>query len=60
MNKFQPNLTIYLDVDPEIGLDRIHKNRSEELNRIDNENDTRLLGIIHRPPPKIDAIWGSI
>lgn len=37
MNKFQPNLTIYLDVDPEIGLERIRKNRSNEVNRIDNE-----------------------
>lgn len=32
-----PDLTIYLDIDPKIGLERINKNRTNEINRIDNE-----------------------
>jgi len=36
-NDLMPDLTIYLDVDPKIGLERIHKNTSNEINRIDNE-----------------------
>lgn len=33
-----PSLTIYLDIDPEIGLTRIHKDASREINRIDLES----------------------
>jgi dTMP kinase len=34
---FMPNLTLYLDLDPKIGLDRIHKNEEREVNRLDLE-----------------------
>ncbi|MCU9615311.1 dTMP kinase [Caldibacillus lycopersici] len=32
-----PNLTLYFDIEPEIGLARIKKNRSSEVNRLDLE-----------------------
>ena len=34
---FMPNLTLYLDLDPQIGLSRIHKNKGREVNRLDLE-----------------------
>ena len=34
---FMPNLTLYLDLDPQIGLDRISKNKGREVNRLDLE-----------------------
>ncbi|WP_276357701.1 dTMP kinase [Cohnella caldifontis] len=33
-----PDLTLYLDVDPEIGLSRIEANGAREVNRLDLEN----------------------
>ncbi|SEN82135.1 thymidylate kinase [Mesobacillus persicus] len=33
-----PSLTLYFDLDPEIGLDRISKNSGREVNRLDLEN----------------------
>lgn len=33
-----PSLTLYFDLDPEMGLDRINKNRGREVNRLDLEN----------------------
>jgi len=38
INKRLPDLTILLDIDPQEGLNRINKNRSGELNRLDLEN----------------------
>ncbi|MDG0795272.1 dTMP kinase [Cohnella ginsengisoli] len=35
-----PDLTIYLDVDPEIGIQRIHAHGSREINRLDLESLT--------------------
>ncbi|NHN35102.1 dTMP kinase [Paenibacillus agricola] len=32
-----PDLTIYLDVDPEVGLKRIHSHEGREINRLDLE-----------------------
>ena len=32
-----PNLTLYLDLDPQIGLSRIRKNKGREVNRLDLE-----------------------
>ena len=32
-----PDLTFYLDIDPLIGLQRIHTHRENEVNRLDNE-----------------------
>lgn len=34
---YMPNLTIYLDVSPEIGLERIALNKDREVNRLDLE-----------------------
>jgi dTMP kinase len=33
-----PDLTLYLDLDPEIGLERIQRNDEREINRLDLEN----------------------
>ncbi|TFE24161.1 dTMP kinase [Cohnella luojiensis] len=33
-----PDLTLYLDLDPEIGLERIERNGEREINRLDLEN----------------------
>lgn len=33
-----PSLTLYLDVEPEIGLQRIYKDRKREINRLDMES----------------------
>lgn len=35
---FFPSLTIFLDVTPEVGLDRINQNVGREINRLDLEN----------------------
>lgn len=35
---YMPDLTIYFDVPPEVGLQRIFKNRSDEVNRFDQES----------------------
>ncbi|MDR0846823.1 MAG: dTMP kinase [Lactobacillales bacterium] len=32
-----PELTLYLDIEPELGLKRIAENRADEINRLDNE-----------------------
>jgi len=32
-----PDLTVYFDIDPEVGLKRIQKNRTDEVNRLDLE-----------------------
>lgn len=34
---YMPNLTLYLDIKPEIGLERIAKNKDREVNRLDLE-----------------------
>jgi dTMP kinase len=33
-----PTLTIYFDLDPKIGLERIQKNKQREMNRLDRES----------------------
>ncbi|MET1012922.1 MAG: dTMP kinase [Paenisporosarcina sp.] len=38
IGKLMPNLTLYFDLDPEIGLKRISKNDNRELNRLDAES----------------------
>lgn len=37
---YMPNLTIYLDIEPRIGLDRINKDREREINRLDLEKNS--------------------
>lgn len=34
---FMPDLSIFFDLDPKLGLDRINKDRLREVNRLDNE-----------------------
>lgn len=34
---YMPDLTLYLDIEPQIGLDRIAKNKEREVNRLDLE-----------------------
>nr|WP_321316082.1 dTMP kinase [uncultured Ligilactobacillus sp.] len=36
-NGLEPDLTIYFDIEPQIGLERIQKNRQNEVNRLDQE-----------------------
>src|SRR4051794_23361865 len=37
IGSFMPSLTLYLDLDPQIGLSRIRKNKGREVNRLDLE-----------------------
>lgn len=37
IDKYMPDLTIYLDIDPKLGLERISKNKDREVNRLDLE-----------------------
>lgn len=37
---YMPILTIYLDIDPSIGIDRINKDRAREVNRLDLEKNS--------------------
>src|SRR5699024_8448976 len=37
IDNWMPDLTLYLDVRPEVGLRRIHENESREINRLDME-----------------------
>lgn len=37
IGNFMPSLTLYLDLDPQIGLNRIAKNKEREINRLDLE-----------------------
>lgn len=34
---YMPDLTIYLDIEPALGLERIHSNEKREINRLDLE-----------------------
>jgi dTMP kinase len=36
---FLPDVTLYFDLDPKVGLDRINKNTDREVNRLDLENE---------------------
>lgn len=36
-NNLLPNLTIFIDIDPVVGIKRIKSNRNQEINRLDNE-----------------------
>lgn len=37
---YMPVLTIYLDIEPSIGINRIHKDRDREINRLDLEKNS--------------------
>lgn len=38
IEQMMPDLTIYFDIEPELGLKRINKNKGREINRLDLEN----------------------
>lgn len=38
IEQMMPDLTIYFDIEPELGLQRINKNKGREVNRLDLEN----------------------
>lgn len=38
IEKMMPDLTIYFDIEPEVGLKRINKNKGREINRLDLED----------------------
>jgi dTMP kinase len=38
IEQMMPELTIYFDIEPELGLKRINKNKGREINRLDLEN----------------------
>ncbi|WP_413304850.1 dTMP kinase [Bacillus sp. 1P10SD] len=38
IEELMPQLTIYFDIEPELGLKRINKNKEREVNRLDLEN----------------------
>lgn len=38
IENMMPDLTIYFDIEPELGLERINKNRGREVNRLDLEH----------------------
>jgi len=38
IENLMPDLTIYFDIEPEVGLERINKNKGREINRLDLEN----------------------
>ena len=38
IDMLMPQLTIYFDIEPELGLKRINKNKEREINRLDLEN----------------------
>ncbi|WML24306.1 dTMP kinase [Neobacillus sp. OS1-33] len=38
IENLMPELTIYFEIEPELGLERINKNKGREINRLDLEN----------------------
>ena len=36
-NGLTPDLTLYFEIDPEVGLNRIQNNRQDEVNRLDKD-----------------------
>jgi len=66
IGKLMPDLTLYFDVDPEIGLNRIAKNDNRELNRLDVESlafhqavRTGYQEVVKRYPNRIQVIDAS-
>lgn len=66
IGSFMPNLTLYLDLDPQIGLSRIRKNKGREVNRLDLEEISFHLKVregyeevIKRFPDRIVRVDGN-
>ncbi|MBT2729729.1 dTMP kinase [Bacillus sp. ISL-75] len=66
IENLMPELTIYFDIEPELGLKRINKNKGREINRLDLENlefhqkvSTGYHLLIERFPNRIQSIDAS-
>jgi len=66
IENLMPELTIYFDIKPELGLKRIIKNKGREINRLDLENlefhqkvSTGYHLLIERFPDRIQSIDAS-
>lgn len=66
IDEYMPNLTLYFDIDPKIGLDRISKNQDREVNRLDLEKiqfhekvREGYLTILHNNPDRVKLIDAS-
>jgi dTMP kinase len=66
IENLMPELTIYFDIEPELGLMRINKNKGREINRLDLENlefhqkvSTGYHLLIDRFPDRIRCIDAS-
>jgi dTMP kinase len=66
IENLMPELTIYFDIEPELGLKRINKNKGREINRLDLENlefhqkvSTGYHLLIERFPDRIQSIDAS-
>ncbi len=66
IENLMPELTIYFDIEPELGLKRINKNKGREINRLDLENlefhqkvSTGYHTLIDRFPDRIRCIDAS-
>lgn len=66
IDEYMPNLTLYFDIDPKIGLDRISKNQDREVNRLDLEKlqfhkkvREGYLTILHNNPNRVKLIDAS-
>lgn len=66
IGKLMPDLTLYFDVEPEVGLNRIAKNDNRELNRLDVESlafhQAVRMGyqeVVKRYPNRIQVIDAS-
>lgn len=66
INGLMPNLTIYFDLDPKVGLERVHQSNVREVNRLDLEElDFHLkvrrgyMEIIDREPERFQIIDAS-
>ncbi|MEA4825392.1 MAG: dTMP kinase [Clostridium sp.] len=66
IDRYMPDLTIYFDLSPEIGIDRISKNKEREINRLDLEKmdfhrkvREGYLILLERYPERIKKIDAS-
>lgn len=66
INGLMPNLTVYFDLDPRIGLKRVHQADEREVNRLDLEEldfhlkvQTGYMEIIKREPNRFKIIDAS-
>lgn len=65
-NGLTPELTIYFEIDPQVGLQRIQKNRQDEVNRLDKDQlefyqrvHQGYLQLAHDDPQRIKVVDAS-